>query len=169
MNSNIDYFEKNIIPMRRQLMTTASRYLPQPEDAEDAVQETFLRIWTNRLRLSVLITPEAFAMQTLVNICIDRLRKRREELMQQTVEPHDMETPYSRLELHDAVELIGRIIDTLPYTQRTVIRMRDVEGYDLQEIATIMDTQLSAVRVNLSRARKLVKEEFIKANKYIRL
>jgi RNA polymerase sigma-70 factor (ECF subfamily) len=150
-------------------MLTAMKYLQQKEDAEDAVQEVLLRLWTLRSRLSSVSTPEAFAMQTLVNICIDKLRARKE-----TVSPddcdlgHDLETPYSNLELHDAVELVGRIIDSLPYTQRIIIRMRDIEGYELEEIAAITNTHISAVTVNLSRARKKVKEEFINANKYIR-
>jgi RNA polymerase sigma-70 factor (ECF subfamily) len=170
MISEIERFEKNIVPMRRQLMQTAMKYLQQREDAEDAVQEALLRLWTVRSRLDSASTPEAFAMQTLVNICIDKLRMRKE-----TVSPddcdlgHSLDTPYSQLELHDAVELAGRIIDSLPYTQRTIIRMRDVEGYELEEIAAITGADISAVRVNLSRARKKVKDELIKANNYIRL
>jgi len=155
-------------------MMTAMRYLSNPEDAEDAVQETFLRMWTNRARLPEMLTPEAFTMQTLVNICIDRLRSQKSRLhheavslQEEALELRERETPYSLLELHNAVELVGRIIDGLPFTQRTVIRMRDVEGFDLQEIARIMDIELSAVRVYLSRARMQVKKEFINANKYI--
>ena len=170
MMSEIERFREKIVTMRRRLMLTAMRYLQQKEDAEDAVQEVMLRLWTVRSRLSSIAAPEAFAMQMLVNICIDRLRARKTTVSPDDCEPGlDLETPYSALERHDAVELVGRIIDRLPCVQRTVIRMRDIEGYELEEIATVTGARIGTVRVNLSRARKKVAEEFINANKYSRI
>ncbi|GHT26780.1 hypothetical protein AGMMS4957_22200 [Bacteroidia bacterium] len=62
--------------------------------------------------------------------------------------------------------LVKQIIEHLPELQRQIIRMRDVEGYELQEIADITATQITAVTVNLSRARKKVRETYLKIMNY---
>jgi RNA polymerase sigma-70 factor (ECF subfamily) len=167
MNLEIERFEKNIVPMRHKLFQVALKYLQQKEDAEDAVQEAMLKLWTILGQMDKVSTPEAFAMQTTINICIDKLRTRKDTVMvdDNHLEQH-LDTPYSELERKDAVDLVGRIIESLPYVQRTIIRMRDIEGCELEDIASITGAQVSAVTMNLSRARKKVREEFIKANDY---
>jgi RNA polymerase sigma-70 factor, ECF subfamily len=54
------------------------------------------------------------------------------------------------------------IIDRLPTLQQAVLKMKEIEQYELEEIAAITGTTNEAVRVNLSRARKKVREEFIR-------
>ena len=66
------------------------------------------------------------------------------------------------LEQHDTVARIRWLISKLPSLQQTIIRMKDVEGYELAEIAEITGTQVEAVRVNLSRARKKIREQLMK-------
>ena len=58
--------------------------------------------------------------------------------------------------------MIRWLISKLPSLQQTIIRMKDVEGYELAEIAEITGTQVEAVRVNLSRARKKIREQLMK-------
>ena len=54
----------------------------------------------------------------------------------------------------------------LPDKQRIIIHLRDVEGYEFEEIARILESDETSVRVNLSRARKRVKEELLNAINY---
>ena len=77
----------------------------------------------------------------------------------------DTSSPEVLLEQQDTVEVIRRIIEKLPTLQQSIIRMKDVEGYELFEIAEITGTQVEAVRVNLSRARKKVREQFLMINR----
>lgn len=163
----IERFKSEIISLRQTLYLVAFKWLQQEEDAEDAVQETLLRLWNIREQLDTVDNPAAFAMQTVKNNCIDRLRRRKER-----AEVNDAaldtcrETPYSEMENRDAVSLVKQIVEHLPELQKITIRMRDIEGYELQEIADITGTQVSAVTVNLSRARKKVREEYIKVMSY---
>jgi RNA polymerase sigma-70 factor (ECF subfamily) len=163
----LEQFKSAIIPLRQKLFLLALKYLQQEEDAEDAVQETLLRLWNIREQLEGVSSPGAFAMQTLKNICIDRLRSHREKI---TADDFylgaNSETPYSKIEQKDAVSLVKQIIGHLPELQKMIILMRDMDGYELQEIAEITGTQVSAVTVNLSRARKKVREKFAKAMNY---
>ena len=107
-------------------------------------------------------------MQTLKNICIDRLRSERYDVTIDNVAlSTNAVTPYTYTEQNDSVTVIRKIIDTLPETQRRIMLMRDVEGYELDEIAEIMGAEAATVRVNLSRARKTVRDKFISINKAI--
>ncbi len=162
----LEKFKTVILPLREKLQTSARRILADESDVEDALQETFLRLWDVRERLDNHPNAEGFAMVTLKNICIDKTRKRRYNELPDEIPYSDSNlTPYAQTEQNDDVGLIKRIIDSLPLIQQKVIRMRDVEGYELSEIAEIMDTEESTVRVNLSRARKTVRSKFISINR----
>ncbi len=165
---DLNQFKSEIIPLRQKLYHFAWKLLENEADAEDAVQETFLRLWNNRDKLDNINNSGAFAMQTVKNICIDKIRARRFELSTEETPDPDVwqQTPYADMEQKDSVQLIRGIIERLPELQRKIILMRDVEGYELQEIATITGTHVSAVTMNLSRARKKVREEFITVHTY---
>jgi RNA polymerase sigma-70 factor (ECF subfamily) len=79
----------------------------------------------------------------------------------------DSETgnPAEILEQQDAVACIRHLIEQLPSLQQTIIRMKDIDGYELSEIAEITGAQVEAVRVNLSRARKRIRDRFMALNK----
>jgi len=159
----IEQFKTDIIPLRQRLFYTALKWLQNEADAEDAVQETLLRLWKIRDQLDAVVNLGAFASQTTKNICIDRLRTAKEHTEPIDFYPGaDSETPYSKAERNDMIAIVKRIIEHLPELQRTIIQLRDVEGYELQEIADITGTQVGAVTVNLSRARKKVRETLIR-------
>ena len=163
----IEYFKLNIVPLRQKLFITASRLMQNEEDAEDAVQETLLRLWNMREQLDAVVNPGAFVMQTAKNICIDRLRAQKEQVSAEDFWfGSDNETPYLQAERNNTLAIVHQIIEHLPELQKLIIRMRDIEGYELQEIADITQTQVSAVSMNLSRARKKVREQLIKITNY---
>ncbi|MDR0699368.1 MAG: sigma-70 family RNA polymerase sigma factor [Tannerella sp.] len=167
MNMQLERFKTDIIPLRKTLFAIALKWMQQEEDAEDATQETLLRLWNIREQLDAVANPKAFAVQTVKNICIDYLRAQKEKApVDEILTGVDHETPYSGIERKDAVALVKRIIERLPVLQQTIIRMRDIEGYELQEIAEITGTQISAVTTNLSRARKKVRDQYMKMMNY---
>lgn len=160
-------FIQTIVPLREKLSVYASRYLADREDIEDAVQETFIRLWNVRDKLSFYLSKEALAKTILKNICLDKLRERKYQFspLDTVRELQDKEEdPYQLLETRNKVELVKLIISTLPSLQQMVIRMKDIEGYEVDEIAEIMDCKETAVMVTLSRARKRVREEYMKIN-----
>ncbi len=75
-------------------------------------------------------------------------------------------TPHTKLELTESFEKIQLIIQSLPEQQRMIIHLRDIEEYDLDEIAEIMELNMNTIRVNLSRARKKVREKLTKTYNY---
>ena len=78
----------------------------------------------------------------------------------------DNRTPYTKTETSDTLRLVKMAMEALPEQQRMVIHLRDIEECDYDEIAEITGLSLNNVRVNLSRARKKIRDTLIKINNY---
>ena len=163
----LETFKSTVLPLRDKLLKYSVKLTDDGADAEDIVQEAFLKLWYIRARLDGYQSVEALSVQVVKNLCLDKLRSKRMDRMPENSQSilADTVTPEQLLEQHDAVAIIGRLIQQLPTLQQCIIRMKDVEGYELSEIAQITGTQIESVRVNLSRARKKVREQFLMLNK----
>ena len=163
----LETFKSTVLPLRDKLLKYSVKLTDDGADAEDIVQEAFLKLWYIRDRLDGYQSVEALSVQVVKNLCLDKLRSKRMDRMPENSQSilADTVTPEQLLEQHDAVEIIGRLIQQLPTLQQCIIRMKDVEGYELSEIAQITGTQIESVRVNLSRARKKVREQFLMLNR----
>lgn len=96
------------------------------------------------------------------NVCMDQWRRNRDNSsIDQLQTVAGGRTPDHLLELKDEVKLIRAIIDSLPPLQRTIMRMKDVEEYESEEIAQITGCSAEAIRSNLSRARKKVRDIYL--------
>jgi len=148
-------------------MHVSLNLLADKADAEDVVQDAFLKLWLMRDRLSSYRSVEALAVMMVKNLAIDTIRKQRpeEDRIDAIFAYEAAERPDTMLEQSDAVACIRRLIDRLPSIQQSIIRMKDIEGYEIAEIATITGAQEEAVRMNLSRARKKIREQFMRLNR----
>ena len=157
-------YKAEILPIRDKLFRIAQKILQGDEDAEDAVQEVLLKLWHTRDSLGSYDNVAAFATTVIKNHCLDKLklRKRTETLDDIHYRREAGDNPYLQLERINTEEILKKIIELLPPLQQTIIRMKDVEEYEVEEIAEITGTKPDAIRVNLSRARKKVREEYIK-------
>jgi len=163
----LETFKTTVLPLREKLLKFSLKMTNEGADAEDIVQEAFLKLWYIREKLDGYNSVEALSVQVVKNLCLDRLRAKHTDRMPENGEMllADTSSPEVLLEQQDTVEVIRRIIEKLPTLQQSIIRMKDVEGYELSEIAEITGTQVEAVRVNLSRARKKVREQFLMINR----
>lgn len=156
-------FTALITPLRSKLYRFALKMLGSDTEAEDNVQETFLRMWVMRQKLNEYKNLGGLAMQINKNLCLDKLRKQKANITIESVYSYtDNQTVHTSLETKQSIDIVTKIIKSLPTLQQIIIRMRDVEGYDIDEIATITATRPEAVRVNLSRARQRVREQYTK-------
>lgn len=162
-------FKSIVVPLREKLQNFARSMLNNNGDAEDAVQETLLRLWSKKDSLDNHPNISGYTMQILKNICIDKIRSEKNTVSLDNVSiAEDNINPYSYTEQMDSSLIIKNIINSLPELQRKIIWMRDVEDYELGEIADIICSEVTAVRVNLSRARKKVRDQFLIINKTIK-
>ena len=157
-------FKAEILPIRDKLFHIARKILVEEEDAEDAVQEVLLKLWHTRDSLDRYDSAAAYATTVTKNHCLDKLRVKKQTDSLDDI--HHMreanDNPYLQLERKNTEEVLRKIIEELPQLQQAIIRMKDIEEYEVEEIAEITGTKVDAVRVNLSRARKKVREEYIK-------
>jgi RNA polymerase sigma-70 factor (ECF subfamily) len=161
-------FNTNVLPLRDKIYRFAAQILKDREAARDVVQDTFLKIWTRKDNLGEIRNLEAFAMVVAKNYSYDQIRseKMRREKSEMIKEAQIDQVDYQKLEQVEAVNRVKMIIETLPETQRLVIHLRDIEEYDFKEISEVMGIKEDAVRVNLSRARKKIRDTMIKIYNY---
>jgi RNA polymerase sigma-70 factor (ECF subfamily) len=165
----IEAFKKELIPIKDRLFRLAKTLLQNAEDAEDAIQEVYMKLWSNKEMIEDLKSPEAYAMKVMKNYCLDKLKSRKNRHMVDIKEPEigsDNFTPFSKVSFENLRDLMLKLFSTLPEQQRMIIHMRDIEHYSYDEISEVTGMNVNAIRVNLSRARKSVKGNYIKIRSY---
>lgn len=168
---NAEEFKHKVLPVNQKLLRFSFRFLGNVQEAEDAVQEVFMKLWGMREKLSEINNVEAFATTITKNLCLDKLKARRTVSLDSQVlninhREDTVPNPHQISENQDSADIVQRIIDHLPEQQKSVIIMRDIEEYDFEEIHEITGFDMNYIRVNLSRARKQVREELIKVHEY---
>lgn len=165
---NQSEFLKTVTPFKDKVFRLAKRLLVSTEEAEDATQELYFKLWKNREKLKNYKSIEAFAMTMTKNYCFDRLKsKQASNLTLIHSNYKEKDTPLDkRVELNDSVSLVHQLIENLPEQQKMIIQLRDVEQYEFDEIGKMMDLKPTAIRVSLSRARKTIREQLIKQHNY---
>lgn len=143
----------------------ALRIVGDSSMAEDVLQDVYEKAW--RARDAVLHSehPKAYICRMTHNLAIDRIRQRQRELGI-SIDSYNASDGNKETDINDMAALTQRIIASLPPKQQLIMHMRDVEGYEFNEIATVAECDETSVRMNLSRARKRVREELIKAMNY---
>lgn len=156
-------FKIDVLPLRDKLLNYARKLTEDPSDAEDAVQEIMLKLWNMRQKLDEYQSIEALAMTMTHHLCMDIWRAKRPDSLslEQVQAPSQSAIPERLLEEKDEFRLMRKIIDSLPTLQRTIIQMKDVQEYETEEIAEITGCSAEAIRSNLSRARKKVRDIYL--------
>ena len=154
-----------INPFKDKLFRIAKRMLVSVEEAEDATQEVFYKLLKTDVK--AIKNVEAMAVTMTKNYCLDQLKSKRSGNVKLV---HTNYTDSSSLEKQivdkDSFSKIEIIINSLPEQQRLIVQLREIEEYEFSEIAKIVDMNETAIRVSLSRARKIIKEKFEEINNY---
>lgn len=165
----IEEYTHRLLPIRDKLFRLACRFLPDADDARDMVQDAYLKLWTSKTQLDDVKNMEAMAMAVTRNLCLDKLKSHASKYRSEAPADYqnsDYQTPDRHFEHQEVKQWIKRLVITLPEQQRTVMHLRDVEGMEMDQIALVTGQTPNAARVNLSRARKRVKEELEKIYSY---
>ena len=166
MRSEKEYIEF-ISGLHNTVYRLARSIITDDVDAEDLVQDIFERVWRARDAVLNSSFPRAYVCRMAHNLAIDhqraRLRVQSIAISEQTETTSDGD---KETNTKDIAALTHKLIQQLPERQRLAIHMRDIEGYELEEIAHILDSDEANVRVNLSRARKSIREHLIKIMNY---
>jgi len=161
-------FTSLVTPFKDKVYRLAKRLLVSTEEAEDATQEILMKLWNNKAKISSYNNVEAFAMTMTKNFCLDRLKSKQAQnlkIVHSNYQDHNVSLQ-KQVEANDSVSWVSKIIETLPEQQKLILQLRDVEEYDFDEIAEVMEMNPTAIRVALSRARKTIREQLTKTHNY---
>lgn len=162
-------FKEEFLPFHRKLYYVAYRLLEDAADAEDLVQEAYLKLWSKRDGLAAISNPEAFSVTLVKNMCLDVLRSGKYVQSKQTVELTEGLNDAVYTDQSDAKEdlkQVKSIISTLPEQQQKIVVLRDIKECTYEEIEQITGLNAVNIRVLLSRGRKRIREQFNKLNGY---
>ncbi len=158
--TDAESFKKRYIPLGRMMFAEALRILGDAADAEDVVQDIFVRLWERREALSEVGNVRAYTLAMVRNRCLSLVSAPATAELSEVVEaaPDGSES----LDRRDRVDRIMGLIESLPDKQRLVITMHDVEGCPYSEIESSTGLSADNVRQLLSRARRFIRSHFSK-------
>lgn len=163
-------FRNDVLPLKNELFRLALRITLNRVEAEDIVQDTLIKVWDRRFEWENIDSIEAFSLTVCRNLSLDRLRKKEnsnDSLEDVNIaEPVALSNPQDRMIQEDRVSLVRQIIDSLPEKQRSCMQLRDFEGKSYKEIAQVLDITEEQVKVNIFRARQMVKQKYLKLDNY---
>jgi len=156
-------FKQRFIPIHKKLFRVAYRLLENTSDAEDAVQETYVKLWEKRDELEMLRNPESFCVVMIKNLCMDKLRsvRNRTDSFESIFKDKPDENSFiAEIEARESISIIESIVNTLPGQQKLVFKLRHLDECNLEEIEEITGLSSVNIRVILSRVRKTIREQY---------
>lgn len=151
-----DNFIKTFCQLQNKLHRVACRILKDEMEAEDAVQDTFCNLWSDRI-------PDTFnearfrLFSILRNVCLNKLKRKRN-----FVELSEYPNVCQESDIDDSERLKFLLMASLSPLQREIFRMATFDDMEYEVIAERLDMSVDAVRMNMSRARKKMRELYNK-------
>lgn len=157
-------FRNDVLPLKDVLYRLALRITLKHEEAQDIVQDTLVRVWSKRDEWDSIESIEAFSLTICRNLALDRIKLKansNESLESIHIDtPDNSGTPYDQMLQKDRIELVRRMVNSLPEKQRSCMQLRDFEGKTYKEIAEILNISDDQVKVNIFRARQAIKQKY---------
>lgn len=154
MNKN--RFEIELLPCYKRIYSICMAIVRNSDEAADAVQETYARLWKRRDELDRLQSIEAYAVKTAKSICIAKLKAR--EVGSDKLECNVDATGVNSFEIADELSLVKKLMKQLPDNQRKAVELSAFAGCSNDEIAELTGETATNVRQLLSRGRRTLKE-----------
>ena len=149
-----DYLTDAFIRLRQRLKVISGRVIADSAGAEDILQDSFVRLWKKQYPVQSEKEAEALLTRAVKNASLNEKRRKRGEPLETDVvdenpDPEDKERAYDELK---------RLIDSeLTSTQKFILEEKEYGGRTLEDIAKELEMEPAAVRMQLSRARKTLR------------
>lgn len=154
-------FKDKVFSLSERLYPMVYRLLGNQVKVEDAIQEIMLKLWVKRKQIENHPNINGLVFLTARNYCIDILRKNNPEVEDSSLYFNFLksENGHEHLEWKELNQLILKIVEKLPQQQKEILIMRDLDGFEFNEISAITKLKVEHIRVLLSRARKKVRTD----------
>ena len=156
---NADVFKQLFLPHHKKMYRIAFRMVENQHDAEDIVQETYIKLWKKRNELAHIENTESFAIAVLKNTCLDFLRKMKPEIVELSALNQEFSLS-EQIENNEKLQHVEAIVKQLPERQQQLIRLKHYEDFSDKEIEKITGLKTGNIKMIISRARKTIKEQF---------
>lgn len=146
---------------KNQLYATILRMTKNPQDAQDLVQDAFIKVYRNLDKYDANGSFSSWLYRVAINHCMDEFRKKRYSTVQVEIDEErvvNSEHPELVFLKKEKSRQLERLIATLPEDERLIILLRYVNEISYEEIGEVMDVPLSTVRNKLHRAKKKMRE-----------
>lgn len=154
-----DEFKRIFLPLQPLFFRDAMRMLCDRFEAEDAVQNLYMRMWEKRNELANVLSPEGYCRAILRNICIDRLRSINEHPRENVDDSSVATEQKSLFEIKDERQYIQMYLSGLPPQQRKIVLLR-MSGHSYEEIEALTGLSAVNIRVIITRLRKKFREYY---------
>lgn len=171
-SGDIESFELLISSYDKRAYNIAYRVMGNEEDAKDMAQEALLRVFRSIKDFKGQSAFSTWLYRIVTNVCLDELRKRKNDKyisMDSTIQTEngelhmelcsDKETPESAYERVEQRELIKSAINELSEDYKSVIVLRDIQGFSYDEISNMLDCSLGTVKSRINRARNMLRDK----------
>lgn len=166
-----DFFNQSVLPLKDKLYRLALSIVKDRTEAEDIVQDVFLKIWSKQDEWELIDNVEAYCYRSIKNLSFDRL----ESMAARSAEKYnaemdnmmfiDTKNPHTAFVEKEQIDIIFRCVEKLSENQRMVFQLREIEGMSYKDIAKSLDMSEELVKVSLFRARRKIKELLEELNK----
>lgn len=163
-----EQFKKDILPWSRKLYPMVKRMLKNDAEVQDALQDVMVKLWDKRDQLIAFEKQGAYILALCRNHCLDQLKKKKDQLMDESENYKLINLPQRgvNLEAREKLVIVKEVIQKLPEKYREVIQYREIDGFEFEEIKELTGYEVPHLRVILSRARVMIKEEIRKIYDY---
>lgn len=164
---DLNSFDQLAARYETRVYTIAYRYAGNHNDASDLAQEAFIRVYRSIGSFRGESSFLTWLYRVVTNVCKDEIRRRArektvsmEEMIDQGQQPvkSTKTGPLEEVVHKEWREELQQLLNSLSYEHRTVIIMRDIQGYTYEEIAYFLECSLGTVKSRLSRARHILKD-----------
>lgn len=166
IKGDVHAFRELVEKVQKYAFTLAFRILLNDEEAKDAVQDSFIKIWKNLASYNSKYLFTTWMYRIVVNTCIDRLKeakKQSEVYSEKNDDSNSIEDSIVNRELARQIRLLSK---GLPEKQRIVFVLIDLQGLTLEEASEVLNMPKGQVKSNLYYARKSIKEKLVKLEEW---
>lgn len=161
-----DEFNNIIHKHNRKLFAIAFRLLRNRHEAEDVVQDVFLKMWMMGKKLDEYNDLCALGVTMTKNSCLDMLRKwkhiKSDPDIMISADADTSPSPLEQIVSAEDENILTRIIEELPSLYRDLVQLREINGLSYDEISAMNNVNINTLRVTLSRARQMIREKYLK-------
>lgn len=160
-------FKQRFLSHYKLLYRVAYSLTGSVEDAEDLLQDFYLKLWKKRENLPEEARNQAYLVKMIRNLCYEKRRLKRLDTstdILETTDPPDETSIDHQIEVNEDLSKMTELIGQLPEKEQTIVKMHLIEGKSYDEIETETGLSQGNIRITMMRAKNKLKEQFLKRN-----